>query len=151
MNGQRNSQRHHRHHQNTPPRSGQGAFDNPVPPKEIVQRFVREEDAVVEMVRASETFGRHLKNNKVTTTQLRNAYGTMKKLEMVGWNAETRTKVMLIKPRLAYAAGRHGHGMNDLNKVIGWAIDAIRNGADFQRFCNFFEAIVAYFKAAGGK
>jgi CRISPR-associated protein Csm2 len=131
----------------------QGSRDGNVPKKEDVQRFVWDEEAVKDMVRAAESLGQHLKNKKVTSTQLRNAYGTMKKLEMVGWNAKTRTKVMLIKPRLAYAAERHGHGMKDLNNVIGWAIDAIRDEEeeDFRRFCNFFEAIVAYFRAAGGK
>jgi len=41
--------------------------------------------------------------------------------------------------------------MKDLSRVMADAIDAIRDGKDFRRFCNFFEAIVAYFKAAGGK
>ncbi len=119
--------------------------------KEQVRSFIQQDAAAANMISKAESFGRWLKNHKVTTTQLRNAYGTMKKLEMLGWNDQTRVKVLLIKPRLAYAAGRHGNGMEDLSRVIADAIDAIRNEKDFQRFCYFFEAIVAYFKAAGGK
>lgn len=125
--------------------------------KAEIQRFIQQDDAAADMIKCTEEFGRYLSNHKVTTTQLRNAYGTMKKLEMAGWSdQQTRVKVLLIKPRLAYASGRHGHGMKDLSQVIGHAIDDIRGDdirgpEDFQRFCHFFEAIVAYFKAAGGK
>ena len=106
------------------------------------------------MIKACERFGQELKNNDLTTTQLRNAYGSMKKLEMVGWSEQTKTKVLLIKPRLAYAASRqhkNKKGMSYLSRVMSEAIDAIRDEKDFHRFCNFFEAIVAYFKAAGGQ
>ncbi len=121
------------------------------PKKEDVRQFIQDDAAAADMIKACEIFGGELKNNGVTTTQLRNAYGSMKKLEMVGWSEQTKTKVLLIKPRLAYAAGRHKKGMVDLSRVMADAIDAIRDEQDFQRFCNFFEAIVAYFKAAGGK
>jgi len=130
----------------------QGSYQQPIgPKKDDISRFIQDESAAADMILSSEIFGRELKNNKVTTTQLRNAYGSMKKLQMVGWSEQTKTRVLLIKPRLAYAAGRHGQGMEGLSRVIANAIDAIRDEQDFQRFCNFFEAIVAYFKAAGGK
>ncbi len=150
MNGQGHSQQDRKQRHNYKG-GGDSKPNSNIPDKREVQRFIHEENAVADMVKRAEVFGRYLKNNKVTSTQLRNAYGTMKKLEMVGWSPRTQTKVILIKPRLAYAAGRHGNGMKDLSQVIGWAIDAIRNEKDFQRFCHFFEAIVAYFKAAGGK
>jgi len=121
------------------------------PRKKDIQHFIQNDAAAKDMINACETFGEELKNNKVTTTQLRNAYGSMKKVEMEGWNPQTKVKVLLIKPRLAYAAGRHKGGMQDLSRVIADAIDAIDDEKDFQRFCYFFEAIVAYFKAAGGK
>jgi len=124
------------------------------PKKEDVQRFIQEESSAAEMIKACELFGKQLaQDNKMSATQLRNAYGTMKKLEMLEWNLSIESKLLMIKPRLAYAAARPNaaKGMKDLHRVMADAIDAIRKEEDFQRFCNFFEAIVAYFKAAGGK
>jgi len=151
-----NGNRSHQHSGQGRPQQGQhrpqGGYQQSIgPKKDDIRRFIQDESATADMIKACETFGCELKNNKVTTTQLRNAYGSMKKLEMVGWSDQTKTKVLLIKPRLAYAAGRHKHGMEGLSRVMADAIDAIRDEPDFQRFCNFFEAIVAYFKAAGGK
>ncbi len=123
-----------------------------VPMKEHTQRYIQEEKSAAEMIKACEGFGQYLKNNRVSTSQLRNAYGSMKKLEMTGWNKTTQRQLLLIKPRLAYAAGRHGAGMEDLSNVVGYGIDAVGESEEnFKRFCQFFEAIVAYFKAAGGK
>ncbi|MBL6985160.1 MAG: type III-A CRISPR-associated protein Csm2 [Candidatus Thioglobus sp.] len=120
-------------------------------PKEKVTVFIQDEDSTASMIQACEKFGRDLKYNKVSTSQLRNAYGSMKKLEMTGWNPTTQRQLLLIKPRLAYAAGRHGGGMKDLSSVVGYGIDAVGDSeGNFKRFCQFFEAIVAYFKAAGG-
>jgi len=121
------------------------------PSKEDVTRFIKNDDATKDMVKACEAFGAQLTNDKLSTSQLRNAYGSMKKLEMSGWSPQTQSKLLLLKPRLAYAGKRHGNGMATLSAVLADAIDAIENELDFKRFCNFFEAIVAYFKAAGGK
>lgn len=118
---------------------------------ETIQSYIIENDTAEKMVTYAEMLGNYLKENKVTTSQIRNAYGTMKKLEMFGWNNRTRREVLLLKPRLAYAAGRHGNGLTELKKVMDSAIDAVTDEASFQRFCQFFEAIVAYHKAAGGK
>jgi len=151
MNGNRS---HQQHRGQGRPHGGQrtGYQQQSIgPKKDDIRRFIQDESAAADMIGACDEFGQKLKDNRMTTTQLRNAYGSMKKLEMVGWSEQTKTKVLLIKPRLAYAAGRHGHGMKDLSRVMADAIDAIRDEHDFQRFCNFFEAIVAYFKAAGGK
>lgn len=117
-----------------------------------IQSYITKDDTAEKMVKYAENLGKHLKENKVTTSQIRNAYGNMKKLEMSGWNNNrTRREVLLLKPRLAYAAGRHGNGLTQLKKVMDSAIDAVTDEESFQRFCQFFEAIVAYHKAAGGK
>jgi CRISPR-associated protein Csm2 len=118
-------------------------------------------DGAKKLVEYSDNFGKHLaKVKKLKTTQIRNAYGSMKKLEMTGWNHQTAQSLLLLKPRLAYAAGRHGGGVEDLKHVITKAIDFIFDDEinkdekmkkqSFQRFCQFFEAIVAYHKCYGG-
>lgn len=99
-------------------------------------------------------FASENKKQKITTTQIRNAYGTMKKLEMemINWDVRKLHQLQLLKPRLAYAAGRHkGTGVKDLKTVISKAIDCVDNQETFIRFCQFFEAIVAYHKGHGGE
>jgi CRISPR-associated protein Csm2 len=109
------------------------------------------------MIECADDLGRHLKNKKVTTSQIRNAYGNMKKLEMAGWQGNrTQREMLLLKPRLAYAAGRQQdwatkEGLENLRQVIDSAINAVTDEESFKRFCQFFEAIIAYHKAAGGK
>lgn len=102
----------------------------------------------------AENFGGSIARS-VTTSQIRNIYGTVKKLEMT---AEVdMPAVLLLKPRIAYATARN-KGLGDLAQVITKAIDAVNEGKDandkqerFQRFCKGFEAILAYHRAAGGK
>ena len=103
----------------------------------------------------AEGFGRSISRSGVTTSQIRNIYGTVKKLEM---SADIdMPAVLLLKPRIAYATARN-RGLDDLAQVVTKAIDAV-NEADspaqkrerFQRFCKGFEAILAYHRAAGDK
>ncbi len=125
--------------------------ETPMPTPEEIKSYIAQDDTAKQMVQFAERFGEILQTKKVTTSQIRNAYGNMKKLEMSGWQSRTRREVLLLKTRLAYAAGRHGDGLKELKKVMDSAIDAVNDEASFQRFCQFFEAIVAYHKAAGGK
>ena len=119
---------------------------------EGIKSYIERDDTAKKMVECAEKLGKELKKGNVTTSQIRNAYGNMKKLEMLGWqDNRTRREVLLLKPRLAYAAGRHGQGLAKLKEVMGHAIDAVHDEESFRRFCQFFEAIVAYHKAAGGK
>jgi len=102
------------------------------------------------LVSSAEKLGPHLKNGGLTTSQIRNIYGMVKKMEMQEFNPH---EFYLLKPKLAYAAKRaRARGADQLSQVLSWAIDEV--GTDevkFQRFVDFFEAILAYHVAAGGK
>ena len=122
-----------------------------------IQSFITQDTSAKAMVEFAEALGKHLQEKKVTTSQIRNAYGNMKKLEMAGWQgSRTQREVLLLKPRLAYAAGRQQdraakEGLEMLRKVMDSAINEVNEEESFKRFCQFFEAIIAYHKAAGGK
>lgn len=66
-------------------------------------------------------------------------------------------ELLLLKPKLAYAKGRAGkrekNSYEKLEKVLSTAIDAVEISQrdTFDRFCNFFEAILAYHKAYAKK
>lgn len=106
---------------------------------------------VVKLVNVAEKLGSHLNNRELTTSQIRNVFGLVKKMEMAGFDHK---KFILLKPKLAYAAARPGasNGIRDLKKVLTGAIDNVGNDeSKFQTFVEFFEAILAYHRAAGGK
>lgn len=100
----------------------------------------------------------------VSTSQIRNIYGSSKRIEMSldEKNApEMYQKLILLKPKMAYANGRFNPlrngryripGFKTLVDCLSYAIDQI--DGDYHRmknFFNFFEAILAYHKAEGGK
>ncbi len=131
-----------------PSHSGRSSSPTAMPSREEVQRAIREGGRL--LVEIAERLGPHLKNGRLTTSQIRNIYGMVKQMEIRGFDA---TEFVLLKPKLAYAAARANvQGAHELKDVLTWAIDEV--GADatkFARFVDFFEAILAYHQAAGGR
>ena len=100
------------------------------------------------LVKEAEQLGKQLARN-LTTSQIRNIYGAVKKMQMKG-ELDTH-KLLMLKPKLAYAAKRHGGGVDTLKDVLTQAIDLVGNDSKkFNRFVDFFEAILAYHRAYGG-
>lgn len=120
-----------------------------------------------EAIEFAEEFGKELNNGKLTTTQIRNFFGEVVKLRgslsQDKFPASTERSFLMLKPKLAYAVKRHGNertspGIMDFQNVIQPAISAVLNGntekEKYERFINFadfFEAIIAYHRANGGK
>ena len=101
------------------------------------------------LVKKAEQLGKQLARN-LTTSQIRNIYGAVKKMQMKG-GLDTH-KLLMLKPKLAYAAKRHGGGVDTLKVVLTQAIDHVGDDQqNFNRFVDFFEAILAYHKDAGGR
>ncbi|HOK01240.1 MAG TPA: type III-A CRISPR-associated protein Csm2 [Spirochaetota bacterium] len=112
--------------------------------------------------RIADGVGRICKQNKVKTNQIRNIYGhitaarnSYKKLKSQNSNnyEEVKTKLIFLKPKLAYSAGRLSDvKKSKIHEFYKKAIDGLQNrsGVDLQRALdNFFklsEAIVAYHK-----
>jgi len=103
-----------------------------------------------ELVDTAEKLGPMLYNQHLTTSQIRNIYGAVKQMEINGFKPN---EFILLKPKLAYAAVRaNGNGAKILKDVLTMAIDEVgEDKARFGRFVDFFEAILAYHKAEGGK
>ena len=115
-------------------------------PREKIQQVIR--DGGKTLVEVAENLGRRLQQEKLTTSQIRNVFGTVKMMEMRGFEPH---EFVLLKPKLAYAAAR-ARSAESLKHVLSLAIDEVGNDeAKFARFVDFFEAILAYHKAAGGK
>ncbi|MYC95649.1 MAG: type III-A CRISPR-associated protein Csm2 [Caldilineaceae bacterium SB0661_bin_32] len=115
------------------------------------------------LVDHAKDLGRQLKNANLTTSQIRAIFGEVRQIQAqlsIGEQERERAlrKLILLKPKMAYRARRErGRGVEELTSVLDPAIDLIVGGSDqeiqgqhFQRFVDFFEAILAYHKAAGG-
>lgn len=115
------------------------------------------------LVDHAEDLGSRLKNANLTTSQIRALFGEVRQIQAqlsIGEQERARAlrKLILLKPKMAYRARRErGRGVEELTSVLDPAIDLVVSGSDqevqeqnFQRFVDFFEAILAYHKAAGG-
>jgi len=115
-----------------------------------------------EIVTAAQAWGTYLKNEGLTTAQIRSIFGEVRRIEM-GWPVNTTSTaanraLILLKPKLAYQAQRDAEKnkrtqpVRKLESILQPAIDLVEGDRTrFQRFVDFFEAILAYHKSAGGK
>ncbi len=100
------------------------------------------------------------RRSKLTTSQIRKVFGEVKRLWMdaqKGWTDTMTRKVHLLIPKLEYAA-RKEVAVKALRAVLVPAIRKVLEAETndelrkrFGRFVDFFEAILAYHQAAGGK
>ena len=102
------------------------------------------------LVQKAQALGEKLAILELKTTQIRKIYSAVKKIERSGFD---QNKLVMLKPKLAYAAARNDQ-VTLLKEALTQAIDHINQVEDkkekFENFINFFEAILAYHKAAGG-
>ena len=123
--------------------------------KEKIQQWIRG-GLTPESVREAEKFGKEIKEKDLTTSQIRQVFTKLKSIEAKGY-AANKVEFLMLKPLLAYAAGRHKKdGLIEFKDKITCAIDAVTDGDDagqevrFKNFCKLFEAILAYHRSFGG-
>lgn len=104
------------------------------------------------LVEVAERLGQDFANG-LSTSQIRNVFGEVKRLQMEGqFDQQAARKLVLLKPKLAYQAGRHHGKVKDFANVLSKAIDRVGSDAQrFEHFVDFFEAILAYHRAHGGR
>lgn len=99
----------------------------------------------------TKNFGSFLAENRLSSSQIRNVYGELKRIQMKGFQKE-RTAFLLLRPKMAYADKRNeGAGLRELKKVFDKAYDLVETDSHFSNFMNFMEATLAYHKSFGGK
>ena len=101
------------------------------------------------------------KRKTITTSQIRNVFGSVKRMEMSTDGDVDLPGLLLLQPRLRYAAARAESRPGDFAEFVTHIEDAINAVAEakdkneqrdrFRRFCQGFEAILAYHRAHGGK
>ncbi len=110
------------------------------------------EDGGQPLVTAAEDLGQALQKRGLKTNQIRKVYSAVKKIQM---SKEFRqNELIMLKPKLAYTAARHPE-VTRLKDALIQAIDQVCDSSDerkldrFKNFVDFFEATLAYYRAAG--
>lgn len=104
----------------------------------------------------AESMGRLLKDDGLTTSQIRNVFGEMRKIQMNGFEKE-KSNFLLLKAKLAYATKRQqAKGMENFYKLFCEAYDAVDTSSDkasnqFDKLLQVMEAVLAYHKFHGGQ
>lgn len=129
--------------------------------KQIIQG--NELGATQMLVTTAEKIGQELEERGLKSSQIRTIFGTVRQIEM-SWTLDSSdpvkqsaamrkatTQLVLLKPKMAYQAVRN-KPVKPLATILSRGIDLVGdNRENFQRFVDFFEAILAYHKAAGGE
>lgn len=103
-----------------------------------------------ETVEFSDQLGKFIKENGLSSSQIRNVFGEIKRIQMKGFDTE-KASFYLLKPKIAYAAKRQNDlGINTLKKYFDLAHQEVKDARTYQNFVDFFESILAYHKAYGG-
>lgn len=105
----------------------------------------------------AEAFGKHIKDGGLTTSQIRNVFGEMRRIQLTGFEGQ-KTAFLMLKPKLAYTVKRHDkEGLRAFFELFKLAFDAVdtANTIDgkvhYENLMNLIEAILAYHKFWGGK
>lgn len=102
-------------------------------------------------VEFAEKSGKFMQQNGLTTSQIRNFYGEIKRIQMSDFE-KCKTSFCLLKPKIAYAVSRQSNdGIRFFQSFFNEAFSAIDSKKDFDNFCELMEAMLAYHKANNGK
>ncbi|MEM6319668.1 MAG: type III-A CRISPR-associated protein Csm2 [Bacteroidota bacterium] len=95
--------------------------------------------------------------NGVTTSQMRNLFSEIKRIELKLDDTEDwETDFLLLRPKIAYNAARvlakdSRSRMDKLKTVLEMAHRAVATKSHFKNFSKFMEGIIAYHNVYGGK
>jgi CRISPR-associated protein Csm2 len=130
----------------------------PIPGKDDIEKIITQGNPET-LVKWADQIGQAIAR-QVATSQIRNIFGTARQIQLRWPNdAEAAYRdAVLLRPKLGYYAKRErGRGMADLERVLTPALEEMSRATApeerrkrFDRFVDFFEAIVAYHKAYGG-
>lgn len=110
----------------------------------LLRLFLEEDPTGTELVNYAREVGQKAADEDLGKTQIRNIYGTVKTLQTKGWDdGRTPRALQLLIPKLGYAAARQ-QKLKPLAATLTEAISYVKDRGAFGRFCDFFEAVVAF-------
>lgn len=114
-----------------------------------------------ELVELAEQLAKTLVRNGLTRSQIRNIFTEVRQIEAM-WQmggehkADALRRLNMLKPKLSYQTARTS-SVRDLQNALCEAIDEVEKAPAgqkdqmFSRFMDFFEAVLAYHRAEGGR
>lgn len=144
------------------PRQDQGGGSTRGRATQDTQKHIREElgrlaewDAA-DLVKRADEIGNEL-SRRMTTTKIRGFLDEVNRIDAEHKGKKSSfdsSQVILLKPLLAYAAGRERGEerriLTDFADLFSAAADKVNNAEDFKRFVDFTRAVVAYHRYHGG-
>lgn len=136
-----------------------------------LQTIITDPNGAKILVLKADKLGEELARNKLSTSQIRSIFGEVRQIQ-AQWEMGTQPeqergaelqqiawrRLVLLKPKMAYRAKKGEKVVQDLVNVLDPAVNEVLRVDDrgeqlkrFQRFIEFFEAILAYHKYYGGK
>ena len=91
--------------------------------------------------------------NRFSSFQIRPIISKILKIKKQTFSEENVNELKLLKPLIAYIARRyHDDDLYEFSRIIRYAIDDVGdNPQKFKHFCSFFDSLLMYFRANGGK
>ena len=140
------------------------------PTDQDLRPIITDPDGAQTLVEWAQRLGENLYKMGLTTSQIRALFGEVRQIQ-AEWGIKRQRafrRLVLLKPKMAYRARKErGKAVEELVKVLDPALNYVikanprpegqppgaRDNQDdnFQRFAEFFEAILAYHKAYGGQ
>jgi CRISPR-associated protein Csm2 len=141
------------------------------PSDEQLRTIITDPGGADELVKWADTLGSSLAKMKLSTNQIRALFGEVRQIQgewsIEGHREQALRRLILLKPKMAYRQRKErSKAVRALVDVLGPAVNLVveappkpegasPGGANtqddnFQRFVEFFEAILAYHKAYGG-
>jgi CRISPR-associated protein Csm2 len=134
--------------------------DFPTPSQEDLRKIITDDGAAELLVQISDRLGAALAK-PLATNQIRSIYSEVLRIK-ANWlesGREAKEKkerakraFILLRPKMQYRARKEGGAVKQLVDVLETAAKFVNNDEKhFRRFFDFFQAILAYHKAYGGK
>jgi CRISPR-associated protein Csm2 len=113
---------------------------------------------VTDLIRQAEERAKQFTSDKLKTNQIRNFYSAITRMrsefEQEGFTDGIQTQLVMLKPKLAYAAGRQKAVKDNfyyyMTSAIEGALASEKSGDKLKKFFALVEAVVAYHKFYGG-
>jgi len=130
----------------------------------LVEKFITDPNISPDFIQFSDEAAeyfvtRHKKEENLTTNQIRNFFGEVKKIQLQIDDKIDKNRLMLLKPRLEYIVAKQSNAsLKKLKEIIMPCLTVIISEQEiakqiqyFEKFTNLLESILAYHKAHGGK
>ncbi len=129
-----------------------------------IQTIITADPDGQELVKQAEILGTNLHKGGVTTTQIRSIFSEARQIEASWGKGNTTLRLSMLKPKLAYQKARQtketmkqafGGLVTDLSLGIDVVLDpkvsVEERDKRFKKLMSYFEAVLAYHRAAGGR